>query len=195
MFLPHVDSSLLLAKRYVSYTMVSPLAELLTQLRVGNQKALITFYEQNRDHFARWAKWHYKHEAATAHATLRAVLLEFYDRATDGRLTKMPPDLRAYIYDMAREHLDNETAQKLPAAEANRRQHLLRAFHVLGADCRQVLTYFYFRGYNFEKVAGKMGYPNAVVARIQKSTYLRKLYEVALQTPDSESSMPPPAES
>jgi hypothetical protein len=171
--------------------MVSPLAELLAQLRVGNQKALITFYEQNRDHFARWAKWHYKHEPVAAHATLRAVLLEFYDRATDGRLTKMPPDLRAFIYDMAREHLDNAAAEKLPVAEANRRSHLLRAFDLLGADCRQVLTYFYFRGYNFEKVAGKMGYPNAVVARIQKSTYLRKLYEVTLQTsePGSTSSV------
>ena len=167
--------------------MVSPLAELLAQLRVGNQKALITFYEQNRDHFTRWAKWHYQLEPAAAHATLRAVLLEFYDRATDGRLTKMPPDLRIYIYDLARERLDNATAEALPVAEANRRQRLLRVFNLLGADCRQVLTYFYFRGYNFEKVAGKMGYPNAVVARIQKSAYLRKLYEVALLTPETDS--------
>ncbi|SMB83418.1 hypothetical protein SAMN00120144_0698 [Hymenobacter roseosalivarius DSM 11622] len=174
--------------------MVSPLAELLAQLRMGNQKSLITFYEQNRDHFARWAKWHYKQEPATAHATLRAVLLEFYDRATDGRLTKMPPDLRAFIYDMARERLDNAAAEHLPQAEANRRRHLLRAFNVLGADCRQVLTYFYFRGYNFEKVAGKMGYPNAVVARIQKATYLRKLYEVALQTPDADHQTPSPTD-
>ncbi|WP_133274504.1 hypothetical protein [Hymenobacter radiodurans] len=178
----------------MSISMVSPLAELLAQLRVGNQRSLITFYEQNRDHFARWAKWHYKQEPTTAHATLRAVLLEFYDRATDGRLTKMPPDLRAFIYDMARERLDNAAAERLPQAEANRRQHLLQAFHALGADCRQVLSYFYFRGYNFEKVAGKMGYPNAVVARIQKSTYLRKLYEVALQTSDADHQILPPTD-
>ena len=41
-----------------------------------------------------------------------------------------------------------------------------------------MLTYFYFRGYHFEKMGGKMGFPNATVARRQKSSCLRKLYEL-----------------
>ena len=111
---------------------------------------------------------------------LQDTLLDFYDQVADGRLTILPADLRAYIYGMAQQRLAAAVPahQPLPAAEASRRQRLLAQFNQLGADCQQVLTYFYFRGYHFEKMGGKMGFPNATVARLQKSTCLRKLYEL-----------------
>lgn len=159
------------------------LAEVLTSLRIGNQSFLITFYEQNRDLFARWARRQHQLPAPEAHELLRTVLVEFYDQAADGRLTKLPPDLRAYLYGMADEQVRAaRTTAVLPVAEAGRRQQLLELFRQLGLDCQKMLMYFYFRGYNFEKVAGKMGFANANVARLQKATCLRKLYEMRLRT-------------
>ncbi|MCA8832955.1 hypothetical protein [Hymenobacter pini] len=159
------------------------LAEVLTSLRVGNQSFLITFYEQNRDLFARWARRQYQLSAPKAHDLLRTVLVEFYDQVSDGRLTKLPPDLRAYVYGMADEQVRAaRTTAVLPLAEAGRRQRLLGLFRQLGLDSQKMLMYFYFRGYNFEKVAGKMGFANANVARMQKSICLRKLYELRLRT-------------
>lgn len=155
------------------------LAEVLTSLRVGNQSFLMKFYEENRDLFARWVRRQHTLELAQAHELLRAVLVDFYDQVSDGRLTKLPPDLRAFVYGMADERLRaGQAAMVLPVAEAGRRQHLLGLFRQLSADCQKVLVYFYFRGYNFEKVAGKMGFANANVARMQKASCVRSLYEL-----------------
>lgn len=159
------------------------LAETLTHLRVGNQKFLIDFYQRSRLLFARWAQRQHKLGPEQAHELLQDTLLDFYDQVTDGRLTILPLDLRAHIYGMAQLRLAAAVPahQPLPAAEASRRQRLLVQFNQLGADCQQVLTYFYFRGYNAKTVGGKMGFPNATVARFQKSACLRKLYELLLK--------------
>jgi len=160
--------------------MSAPLAETLTQLRVGNQKFLVDFYQRSRQLFARWAQRQHQLDAPQAHELLRDTLLDFYDQVADGRLTLLPVDLKDHIYGMAQQRLEAyvPAQQPLPVAEASRRQRLLAHFNQLGTDCQQVLTYFYFRGYNFEKMGGKMGFPNATVARLQKSTCLRKLYEL-----------------
>ena len=160
--------------------MSAPLAEILTQLRVGNQKFLIDFYQSSRHLFARWAQRQHRLAAPQAHELLQDTLLDFYDQVTDGRLTLLPADLRAHLYGMARQRLAAHVPahQPLPAAEASRRQRLLAQFNLLGTDCQQVLTYFYFRGYHFEMMGGKMGFANATVARLQKSACLRKLYEL-----------------
>ncbi|WP_310391406.1 hypothetical protein [Hymenobacter sp.] len=160
--------------------MSAPLAETLTQLRVGNQKFLIDFYQRSRHLFARWAQRQHRLPAARAHELLQDTLLDFYDQVADGRITIMPDDLRAYLYGMARQRLAAQVPahQPLPAAEASRRQRLLAQFNQLGADAQQVLTYFYFQGYGFEKLGGKMGFANATVARLQKSAGLRKIYEL-----------------
>lgn len=172
--------------------MNQPLAEALTHLRMGNQTFLITFYQDNRDHFARWARRQHQLEPAAAHELLRAVLVDFYDQVIDGRLTKLPPDLRNYLYGMAQEQIQaQKTTAELPKVEASRRQQLLRVFGQLGSDCQQVLMYFYFRGYNFEKVAGKMGFANATVARLQKASCLRKLIELRARAMGDEAASAP----
>ena len=160
--------------------MSAPLAETLTQLRVGNQNFLVDFYQRSRHLFARWAQRQFRLAAPQAHELLQDTLLDFYDQVADGRLTIMPADLRAHVYGMAQQRLAAQvpTNVPLPAAEAGRRKLLLAQFNQLGADCQQVLTYFYFRGYHFERMGGKMGFPNATVARLQKSACLRKLYEL-----------------
>jgi hypothetical protein len=161
--------------------MPTPLAETLTQLRVGNQKFLIDFYQRSRHLFARWAQRQLQVEAPQAHELLQGTLLDFYDQVADGRITKMPDDLRAYIYSMAQQRLAAALPahQPLPAAEASRRQRLLGLFNQLGPDCQQVLTYFYFNGYNLARLGGKMGFPNPTVARLQKNSCLRKLVDMS----------------
>ncbi|MBC8084430.1 MAG: sigma-70 family RNA polymerase sigma factor [Hymenobacter sp.] len=163
--------------------MLQPLAATLAHLRVGNQSFLIDFYQDHRDLFARWARRRHQLAPPAAHELLRSTLIEFYDQVADGRLTKLPPDLRTYIYGMAGQQLQPPPVpvDALPAAEAHRRRHLLGLFGQLGSDCQQVLMFFYFRGYNFEKVAGKMGFANATVGRLQKAGCLRRLYELHLR--------------
>ena len=165
--------------------MNTPLAESLHQLRAGNQSALIDFYQENRAHFTRWARQHHDLAAGPAHEALRMALVQFYDQVVDGRLTKAPTNLRTHIYALALQRPAGPAAEDavpmpaaLPAAEAGRRRRLVLLFRQLGPDSQQMLMYFYFRGYNFAKVAGKMGYPNAAVARRQKASSLRTLYDL-----------------
>ena len=160
--------------------MNQPLVEMLTQLRVGNQSSLIDFYRENRDHFARWARQNHQLTPARAHDLLQQALVQFYDQVLDGRLTKLPSDLRRHLYELALQQNPAADAAGgvLPAAEAGRRRRLVLLFRQLSADGQRIMMYFYFRGYNFAKVAGKMGYPNAAVARRQKLSSLRTLYEL-----------------
>lgn len=157
--------------------MPTPLAEVLTHLRVGNQKFLVDFYKQRREVFGRWALAQHQLEAPAAHALLQEALLDFYDQAADGRLTRLPPDVPAYVNRLAAQRLA-AAAEPLPAAEATRRQLRLVDFHRLGADCQRLLTYFYFHGYNFVRMSGKLGFANPAVARRQKGACLRKLVEL-----------------
>ncbi|WP_400192853.1 hypothetical protein [Hymenobacter sp. B81] len=164
---------------------MNQLSENLARLRTGHLTPLTDFYAQQRDLFARWARRRFGSSAAAANEALREVLLDFYDQATDGRLARWPTDLRAHVYGSARQLLMatvTNTVQAtdvpvLPAIESARRQLLLRTFLRLGPDCRQILQHFYFHQYRFDKLAVKMGYANATVARLQKSDCLRKLYE------------------
>ena len=156
------------------------LAETLTQLRVGNQKFLTDFYQRSRLLFARWAQRQHGLPAPAAHALLQATLVDFYDQVADGRLTLLPTDLRAHIYGMANLRQQAQTTaptEAMPAA-TQRRQRLLGHFEQLSADCRRVLGYFYFRHQNLERLAGKLGLPNALVAGRQKSACLRKLVDL-----------------
>ena len=161
--------------------MSAPLAETLTQLRVGNQKFLTDFYQHSRSLFARWSQRQHQLAQPQAHELLQDTLLDFYDQVADGRLTLMPVDLRAHLYGMAQLRIAAHvpTHQPLPAAEVSRRQLLLAQFSQLGADCQQVLSYFYFNGYNMVKLGNKMGYPNATVTRRQKNGCLRKLLDLS----------------
>lgn len=158
------------------------LAETLTQLRVGNQKFLIDFYQHSRLLFERWAQRQLQLPAPAAHALLQATLLDFYDQVTDGRLTLMPADLRAHIYGMARLRLETQAGHAAPAvalpAATQRRQRLLGHFGQLSPDCQRVLGYFYFRHQNLERLAGKLGSANALVAGKQKNACMRKLLEI-----------------
>ncbi|WP_162910783.1 sigma-70 family RNA polymerase sigma factor [Hymenobacter oligotrophus] len=164
------------------------LSEQLARLRTGTLTPLTDFYEQQRDIFSRWARRQFGTAPESAHAVLREVLLEFYDQANDGRLSRWPADLRAHLYGVARQILTATVTNTalpadtplLPASEADRRQLLLRTMRQLPYDSQLVLQQFYFHGSNFETLAVKLGYPNANVARRQKSDALRKLYE-ALQ--------------
>lgn len=160
--------------------MSQQLAEILTQLRVGNQSSLTEFYRVNRDHFARWARQNHQLEPERAHELLQAGVVQFYDQVLDGRITKLPGDLRMYLYELAIQQMAraDATSEVLPAAEAGRRRRLVLLFRQLNSDSQKIMMYFYFRGYNFAKVAGKMGYPNAAVARRQKINGLRSLYEL-----------------
>jgi|GEM_PF-933803 len=157
--------------------MTTPLAEVLTHLRVGNQKFLIDFYQQRRDVFARWALRQHQLGAPAAHTLLQRTLLDFYDQVSDGRLTRLPPDVPAHVNQLAELRLA-AAAELLPAAEAGRRQQRLAHFHQLGADCQRLLTYFYFHGYNFGRMSGKLGFANPAVARRQKGTCLRRLVDL-----------------
>lgn len=160
--------------------MPQPLAATLTHLRVGNQTFLTNFYQEHRDEFAAWAHQQHQLAPAAAHELLRSVLVEFYDQVSDGRLTKLPTNVPEHMYAMASQQL-KATLAALPAAEASRRSRLLGQFGQLGSDCQQVLMFFYFRGYNFKKLAGKMGFANATVGRLQKASCLRRLYELHLR--------------
>ncbi|RTQ48450.1 tetratricopeptide repeat protein [Hymenobacter gummosus] len=164
--------------------MSNHLSEQLARLRTGVLTPLTDFYAQQRDVFGRWARRQFGTPPEQAHAVLRELLLAFYDEANDGRLGRWPADLKAHLYGAARQQLTARATNSplpdeapLPAPEAARRQLVQRTLLQLPADNQLVLHQFYFRGSNFETLAGKLGYPNAAVARRQKSDALRKLYE------------------
>ncbi|MFC7666801.1 hypothetical protein ACFQT0_04725 [Hymenobacter humi] len=111
---------------------------------------------------------------------LQDTLLDFYDQVADGRLTLMPADLRAHVYGMAELRLAAHVPahQPLPAAEASRRQRLLTQFNQARPRLPAGTDLLLLPRLPLREDGGKMGFANATVARLQKSTCLRKLYEL-----------------
>ncbi len=57
---------------------------------------------------------------------------------------------------------------------------------LLGADCRQVLTDFYFNRFSMAEIARHMGYESANYAKVKKGRCIEALQKLVAQHPDYE---------
>ena len=60
-------------------------------------------------------------------------------------------------------------------------EQLRKAFKVLGQKCKDVLTLFYYRGFDLEEIKNSLNYTNKDVVKSQKSRCLKTLRNMILK--------------
>jgi len=120
--------------------------------------------------------------------------------ALNGKLDSVTSSLKTYLFGIGKHLIYNElkrqnkmvpltnnseeTTEEVESITLNtpheltEEQRLLQLnFKKLGQKCRQMLTFFYYRGLTIEEIAKKAGYASGKVVRSQKSRCLKTLKE------------------
>ncbi len=173
-------------------------------LKNGEQNAFKLIYTNNRLAFLNFAK-KYPIAEDVAVDVYQDAIIALRDNAINGTLDTIKSELKTYlfsigkfmIYDKLKQQKklrlvddnsefdtinDDEMTYKLIKELTPEQQQLQTAFKTLGQKCKEVLTLFYYRGFDLEDIMNKMNYPNKDVVKSQKSRCLKSLKTLIFKT-------------
>ena len=178
--------------------------QIVNELRQGNTKVLKQVYNHYKDPFVSWAGMKYNTVARVVLEDVYSdVVLDFYENVTKGKY-KRRASIKTYLFTLGRNKIVNIINKKIThknketdligIVESNSiinpetEQHLTENATIIKdlmnqmcTDCRKVLTLFYFHELSMQKIAEKMGYKNANVAKSKKRECFKKLEKLAQQ--------------
>ena len=163
----------------------------------GTAKSL---YLQYREPFFNWARLRYtKNEEDLADAFQEAIII-FYQNVQEGKITELRSSLKTYLFSIGKnillkrfekqkrfvssdtedvkdfEDLDIEIEEK--EALTHKQTILKAALNKLGENCRELLRYFYYRGFDNEEIARRMDYKNTDTVKSRKRNCMVKLEKI-----------------
>jgi RNA polymerase sigma factor (sigma-70 family) len=171
-------------------------AELLEEIRGGNERALAPIYEANRKPFIRWAMWNLKCDEYDAADIYQKAFSIFYFNVKDGKLLTLSSKVETYLYAIGKrlflekyrdKHSQNLNLEDVPEAKQldtsyfDRESHNQRQLVVesllsqIGEMCANILKLYYYHRYSMEAIAEDVGYKNEMVAKKKKYECLQKL--------------------
>ena len=85
---------------------------------------------------------------------------------------------------IALDGLKNEIDFSIDLVEdlTNEQRQLQNAFKTLGQKCKDVLTLFYYRGFDLEDIMNELNYTNKDVVKSQKSRCIKSLKSLIFNT-------------
>jgi len=165
---------------------------------MGDHKALEDIYRNYRDEFLAFStKFNVgEQEAKDVYQDAILVLIE---NIRKGKLVELKSSVKTYLFSIGK-YMFYERGRKKgkviykeevegelevgemqisdPVILTTEQQLLQKYFHQLGKKCRQILTYFYYRGYDNDEIADALGYENKNVVKSQKSRCLRQIKDL-----------------
>ena len=162
-------------------------------LKQGDANTLKTIYSTNRLAFINFAK-KYPVSEDTIIDVYQDAIIALRDNAINGKLDSLKSELKTYlfsigkymIYDKLKQskklhvvetvYTKDESLIEIPTYDLTREQQQLQAaFKTLGQRCKEVLTLFYYRGFNLEEIMVELNYTNKDVVKSQKSRCIKSL--------------------
>ncbi|WP_460220137.1 RNA polymerase sigma factor [Psychroserpens sp. MEBiC05023] len=172
-------------------------------LKNRDQNALKHIYSNNRLAFMTFAK---KYPIAEEDIIdiYQDAIIALRNNAVNGTIDNLKSELKTYlfsigkymIYDKLRQqkkmHLVEDTSHFVKNetefvfdTETNeltsRQKQLQVAFKALGQKCKDVLTLFYYRGFDLEEIMNELNYTNKDVVKSQKSRCIKSLKMMILK--------------
>ncbi len=165
-------------------------------LKNGEQNALKDIYTNNRLAFIRFAK---KYPIAEEDIIdiYQDAIIALRKNAINGKIDNLKSELKTYLFSIGKYMIFDKIKQqkKMHLVEdsssfiknedtftfdinnelTNEQKQLQAAFKTLGQKCKDVLTLFYYRGFDFEEIMNKLNYTNKDVVKSQKSRCLKSL--------------------
>jgi len=170
----------------------------INALKNRDQNALKQIYTNNRLAFIGFAKKYPLDEAAVTDIYQDAIIA-LRENAINGKLDDLKSELKTYLFSIGKymiykalkqqqklysinedvkiDSLENETDFSIDLVEnlTSEQQQLQAAFKTLGQKCKDVLTLFYYRGFDLEDIMNELNYTNKDVVKSQKSRCLKSL--------------------
>jgi RNA polymerase sigma factor (sigma-70 family) len=171
---------------------------LIEDLKQGNANALKAVYLGNKSAFIGFAK-KYPLEETVVTDIYQDAIIALRENAINGKLDDLKSELKTYLFSIGKYmiyknlkqqqkmHLVDDATKidKLRstpdfsidlAEELTEEQEILRvAFQNLGQKCKEVLTLFYYRGFDLEEIMNELNYTNKDVVKSQKSRCIKSL--------------------
>ncbi|MCL6296236.1 RNA polymerase sigma factor [Jejuia spongiicola] len=178
-------------------------SNLIEGLKKGDKHVLKHIYISNKAAFLNFAKKYpiSKEEIVDIYQDSIVALRE---NAINGKIDDLKSTLKTYLFSIGKymiykklkqnkkmhlidDLLEFETSNELKAFneinnELSQEQvQLQRAFKNLGQKCKDVLTLFYYRGFNLEEIMVELNYTNKDVVKSQKSRCIKTLKTMILK--------------
>ncbi|QTD36560.1 sigma-70 family RNA polymerase sigma factor [Polaribacter batillariae] len=170
---------------------------ILEELKKGNNMVLEKVYLDYKKPFFNYAKKFTLSEEDILDIYQDAILA-FIENIKTGKLVRLNSSIKTYLFSIGKyviynkikkentlqivnsfKESDLKTAKEhevLFLQELTDEQQLLKkSFGLLGKKCQQILTLFYFRGFNLEEITAHLGYNHKNVVKSQKSRCLKSL--------------------
>lgn len=167
-------------------------------LKNRDPNALKEFYLNNRSAFISFAK---KYPIAKEDVIdiYQDAIIALRDNAINGSIDDLKSELKTYVFSIGKymifnmlkqqkkTHLVEDSSSFISDEDAltfssnssneltNEQKQLQAAFKTLGQKCKEVLTLFYYRGYDLEEIMNALNYTNKDVVKSQKSRCIKSL--------------------
>jgi len=165
-------------------------------LKNRDQDALKHVYIKHRPAFIGFTK-KYPITKEDAIDIYQDAVIALRDNAVNGTIDNLKSELKTYLFTIGKYMIYNKIKQQrkvhLVSDDTNfvenedvfllndfneltaEQEQLQVAFKTLGEKCKEVLTLFYYRGFNLEEIMLKLNYSNKDVVKSQKSRCIKSL--------------------
>lgn len=169
---------------------------IINDIRLGNERVLMSLYTDFRDEFIVWSKKNFGAQNEQAKDAFQEAILDFNENIVSGRLTELTCSVKTYLFQIGRNKVIN-ILKKENRITYNENLHLIKAneyedfmdeenksftqeqiseaIEKLPDDCQEVLKLHYFKEYDMESIAREMNYKNADTAKSKKSVCMKRL--------------------
>ena len=166
-------------------------------LKNRDENALKQIYSKNRLAFISFAK-KYPITEEDVIDIYQDAIIALRDNAVNGTIDNLKSELKTYLFSIGKYMIYNKIKQQkkmhLVENSANfienkdahtfsintnaltkEQKQLQIAFKTLGQKCKEVLTLFYYRGFDLEEIMKELSYSNKDVVKSQKSRCIKSL--------------------
>lgn len=172
-------------------------SNLIKGLKNDNKHALKHVYSVNKTAFINFAK---KFPIAEEDVIdiYQDAIIALRENAIKGKIDNIKSELKTYLFSIGKymiyDRLKKQKKMHLVKEDSNltdyedaltfdfnmneltvEQKQLQTAFKTLGEKCKQVLTLFYYRGFNLEEIMNTLNYTNKDVVKSQKSRCIKSL--------------------
>jgi len=174
--------------------------DFIQAIRDNQRGTASSLYLQYREPFFNWARSRYtKNEEDLADAFQESVII-FYQNVQEGKITELRSTVKTYLFSIGKNILlkryekqkrivssDSEDTPDFEDLDINieekealtHKQTILKsALNKLGHNCRELLRFFYYRGFDNEEIARRMDYKNTDTVKSRKRNCMVKLEKI-----------------
>lgn len=174
---------------------------IIKNIRNGDYKEVVTFYDRYKKDFVRWAIRKFSVTKDDALDIFQDTMIALLKNIRKGKIEKFDYSVKAYFYAIGKNlllnkvkfekrydnEIDESTVEKIaqvlvfPDKVEHNTQLIDQLLNKLGEPCYTILKLFYYHNYSLESIAREIGSKRANVARSQKARCIKSLKDMFLK--------------